>query len=299
MFLKPGKFDRVSLQPLYERVHREAYQPADPTKINFFEPGQFPDMIGIIDGGFVRNLGLTTPPGGEIGSSVHVLNDHSYCCQKNPMICATGEPDISKADECKEWHDERLMTRAEDAERYGIPLFISEFGACLNSTSCVMEITALADACDEYLSGWAYWQLKNFADLTTSAGTGSEGFYNNDGTLQEGKVKALTRTYLTTTQGILSAMQFSTETSHFEGRFQVNTDIKLPSVVYYNQQYYYTQGINFALYNGNDVVLTEGKDYTLDLSQKNYAKFTVINAALNGQTITVQVTPKTSSVVTI
>jgi hypothetical protein len=33
--------------------------------------------------------------------------------------------------------------------------------------------------------------MKNFADLTTSAGTGSEGFYNNDGTLQDGKVKAL------------------------------------------------------------------------------------------------------------
>jgi endoglycosylceramidase len=43
MFLQPGKFDKVSLEPLYERIHREAYQPADPTKINFFEPGEFPD----------------------------------------------------------------------------------------------------------------------------------------------------------------------------------------------------------------------------------------------------------------
>ena len=215
------------------------------------------------------------------------------------MICATGEPDLSKKDACKAWHYKRVGTRSEDAEIYGIPLFISEFGACLNSSSCVMEITALADVCDEFLTGWAYWQLKNFADLTTSAGTGSEGFYNNDGTLQEGKVKALTRSYMMSTQGILSSMQFSTETSNFEARFEVNTDIKLPSVLYYNQQYYYTQGLNFVLYNAKDVVLTEGKDYTLDLTQPNYAKFTVINAALNGQTITAQVTPKTSSAVTI
>jgi hypothetical protein len=45
----------------------------------FFEPSQFPDTIGIL-GGFVFNLGFTAPPGGEIGSSKHVLNDHTYCC---------------------------------------------------------------------------------------------------------------------------------------------------------------------------------------------------------------------------
>jgi endoglycosylceramidase len=87
-------------------------------------------------------------------------------------------------------------TRAQDAERYNVPLIISEFGACLNSSACVQEINAVGDVCDNHLSGWAYWQFKNFADLTTSAGTGSEGFYNNDGTLQSEKVKALARTYL-------------------------------------------------------------------------------------------------------
>ena len=43
--------------------------------------------------------------------------------------------------------------------------------------------------------GWAYWQFKTYADLTTSAGTGSEGFWNQDGTLQDYKVKALARSY--------------------------------------------------------------------------------------------------------
>ena len=94
--------------------------------------------------------------------------------------------------------------------------------------------------------------------MTTSAGTGSEGFYNNDGTLQDGKVKALTRTYLTATQGTLKSMQFSTQTSSFEARYDVNTNIKLPTVLYYNQHYWYPNGIKFVLYNSNDLPLVEG-----------------------------------------
>jgi len=60
----------------------------------FFEPGQFPDEFGIL-GGFVWNLGFTEPPGGKKGSALHVLNDHTYCCQLDPTICAKGEPDLS------------------------------------------------------------------------------------------------------------------------------------------------------------------------------------------------------------
>jgi hypothetical protein len=45
-----------------------------------FEPGQFPDMIGLGTEAVVWNLGFKTPPGGKIGSANHVLNDHTYCC---------------------------------------------------------------------------------------------------------------------------------------------------------------------------------------------------------------------------
>lgn len=41
----------------------------------------------------------------------------------------------------------------------------------------------MTDACDTYLTSWAYWQFKTFKDLTTSAFDKSEGFYNKDGTL--------------------------------------------------------------------------------------------------------------------
>lgn len=53
----------------------------------------------------------------------------------------------------------------------------------MDSENCAREIKQVGDTCDTYLTGWAYWEFKNYKDLTTSAGDRSEGFYNNDGTL--------------------------------------------------------------------------------------------------------------------
>jgi hypothetical protein len=102
----------------------------------FFEAAEFPDEVGE-QGGLVFPLGFTEAPGGRDNLNNQVLNDHTYCCQLSVEMCATGEPPIEKAEECYKWHEKRIGTRAQDAERYGIPLFISEFGACLGSDSCV------------------------------------------------------------------------------------------------------------------------------------------------------------------
>lgn len=63
----------------------------------FFEPGTFPDVINKW-GGVILPVGFEVPPGGKIGSRNHVLNDHTYCCQLNKDVCATGEPDLNLAD---------------------------------------------------------------------------------------------------------------------------------------------------------------------------------------------------------
>jgi endoglycosylceramidase len=114
-------------------------------------------------------------------------------------VCDIGEPNPKYAGACKKWHEKRFWYRTQDAERLGLPFFLSEFGACLTEGPCTTEIKQVTDESDRYLVGWAYWQFKFFEDLTTSAGTGSEGFYNSDGTLQDWKVKALTRSYLMAT----------------------------------------------------------------------------------------------------
>jgi hypothetical protein len=199
----PGQFDSNELTPLYEKIYKK-YQLADPTNIMFFEPSQFPDTIGAF-GGIVFNLGFTKPPGGEYNSPYHVLNDHTYCCQLDSSICdTTGEPVDSDKERCLAWHKKRVGTRVKDAEKLGVPLILSEFGSCLNSESCVTEINQVGDISDEHLvTGWAYWQFKTFKDLTSSAGNRSEGFYNKDGSIQVGKVRALSRTYIKAAQGTI------------------------------------------------------------------------------------------------
>ena len=107
----PGHFDQNNLTPLYERIYAD-YQAVDSENIMFFEPGQFPDEVP----GLVFHLGFETPPGGVIGSSTHVLNDHTYCCQLSPSICAeTGEPHPDTAEKCFNWHQQRITKRDEDA----------------------------------------------------------------------------------------------------------------------------------------------------------------------------------------
>lgn len=103
----------------------------------YYEPGQFPDTVGV-EGGKVFPLGFTQAPGGNSTQQLQtqVLNDHSYCCQKDPKMCATGEPPLEKSQECSQWHKLRVGTRFRDAQRYKVPLIISEFGACTASAAC-------------------------------------------------------------------------------------------------------------------------------------------------------------------
>jgi hypothetical protein len=63
---------------MYARIY-ERYQKNDPNSLMWFEPASFPDEVGVLSG-IVIPVGFITPPGAEIGSPNHVLNDHTYCC---------------------------------------------------------------------------------------------------------------------------------------------------------------------------------------------------------------------------
>jgi len=62
----------------------------------WFEPTQFPDAYPLF-GGWVPAVGYEIPPGGEIGSKTHILNDHAYCCGLSATECAAGEPQMAHA----------------------------------------------------------------------------------------------------------------------------------------------------------------------------------------------------------
>ena len=107
-------------------------------------------------------------------------------------------------------------------------------GSCENTQVCFDEISAVADAIDEQLgSGYSYWQFKTFKDFTCTGGSGLS-FYNEDDSLQEIKVKALTRTYIKAAQGKILKTHFDTANGNFSATIQIDGKIDAPTLVYVN-----------------------------------------------------------------
>lgn len=113
----------------------------------------------------------------------------------------------------------------------------------MDTEQCATELNQVLDESDRNLaSGWAYWQYKNYKDLTSTSGSRPEGFFNNDGSLQGIKVKALSRTYLKSTQGTIKARKFAHEADtqlkvgQFVADLEIDTSIEAPSVMHAFQQ---------------------------------------------------------------
>ena len=74
----PGYTDKQFLAPMYEKIY-EKYRANDEDAIMWFEPVVHPDITAE-EPAHVYPVGFDTPPGADIGSSKHILNDHTYCC---------------------------------------------------------------------------------------------------------------------------------------------------------------------------------------------------------------------------
>lgn len=76
------------LGPLYEDI----WDVASDSGIMMFEPPTAPDFYAASFFGKqliekVFPVGWSKPPGGDVGSTQHVLNGHTYCCQLNSNVC--------------------------------------------------------------------------------------------------------------------------------------------------------------------------------------------------------------------
>lgn len=156
-------------------------------------------------------------------------------------MCESGEPPLNKEKECRKFHAQKVEMRAKDAERYGVPLIFTEFGACFDGQECENEINSSGDAFDDHLASWAYWQYKSFKDFTTTGGT-REGMFNSDGTPQELKLKAIARTYAYAFQGEPTEMYFSRRDGSFYTRFVVDGDVSSPTEIYMKKDIWYSKG---------------------------------------------------------
>ena len=270
MLFVPGQMDKKYLAPMYSKLFKK-YQLHDANQQMWFEPGPFPDTFGFF-GGYIFPVGFQTPPGGAIGSDKHVFNMHTYCCGVSMSECEAGEPKLGDAQKCLNWHEKEVGQRANDAQRLGLPMFITEFGACLTEEVCSLEIKQVGDLADKYLTGWAYWQFKTYADLTTTAGTGSEGFWNQDGSLQAWKVKALSRSYLPYSQGRLSHLFFDTNTAFLKAVFAFSAQTKdSETVIFLNKEIWYPKGYKVYISKNSDAPTLRHSEDTED----NYFKINV------------------------
>lgn len=237
--LIPGHLDRDFLQPMYSRI-ADLMRNRTENATMLFEPAQFGDVLSML-GGITFETGFTAPPGtSNVGNAL--LNDHTYCCEMSYNACKGGEPTLKDAEtSCASFNRRKILKRKSDADRLGVGLIMSEFGACFDTAACAAEITAVTSAADEVLASWAYWQYKGFGDFTTfTAELGlDEGLFYPNSTVQDTKVAALTRTYAQATQGVPQWMYFNPGSQAFGFRYTLNTTVPAPTEIYYNTQYHY------------------------------------------------------------
>jgi endoglycosylceramidase len=230
-YLVPGVTDHTYLQDFYFNLS-QVIRPNTQIPFLAIEPTQLPDTMSKD----VFPVGFTSLPDKSI------LNDHSYCCEIGLDMCINGEPSYENATTvCRAFHKRKVEVRSLDAERLGVGLTFTEFGACSGSAACIAEIEGALDAFDSKALSWAYWQYKGFGDFTTT-GSGTEGLWYQNGTLQVNKVKALSRTYIKATQGIPKSFTFNNGT--FVGTFELNSSITMPTEIYINSEMWYPNGVS-------------------------------------------------------
>lgn len=227
--LLPGVADKQNLFPLYQILNEEI-RSVDNQHIIFFERA-LTDLVGA--------TGFPTGPGGAAYNDRQAYSYHVYCAgtdsQGNPrhiMVC-DGEDDLL------------YETFMSDFKRLGCGGFMTEFGAMANSTNSIDNIGYLTELAESNLQSWTYWQYKYYDDLTTT-GHG-EAFYDADGTLEEEKVRALSRTYAYAIAGLPASSAFDPTTSTFKFSFIINTNITSPTEIYLNQAWYYPNGYKVAI----------------------------------------------------
>lgn len=248
--IEPGYVDRVVLQPLYKKLH-DIIRAEDPKAIVMYEPPPFPDTfpanIPALAG--VHSMGSTSGPAGQ-DVAHQALSYHIYSCGFAVSNCdRKGDIPISPCPTCDRYASDAVSTRGADASRLGGGAFLTEFGACSGSESCLEEIRRVLGQADAALHSWAYWQFKYNHDITTVSGP-IEGFYQDDGSLQTAKVTALSRTYAPTVAGRPLQMAYEPLTGAFRLRYNAETDVAhLPTEVFINEEMNYRDGYEVSALN--------------------------------------------------
>eukprot|EP00927_Polykrikos_kofoidii_P059479 TRINITY_DN5462_c0_g1_i1.p1 TRINITY_DN5462_c0_g1~~TRINITY_DN5462_c0_g1_i1.p1 ORF type:complete len:700 (-),score=78.38 TRINITY_DN5462_c0_g1_i1:191-2290(-) len=252
--LLPGRADTELLQPLYMALESVIHD-VDANAILMYEPAPFPDTypqnIPVVGG--VYPVGFTTGPAGVDGNvGLQALSYHVYSCGFSRTTCdRSGNPDTVDCPACADLHTSSMSQRQKDVERLGGGVFLTEFGACSgDSEACLAEISRATGTAEQLFHSWAYWQFKYNHDITTVSGP-IEGFYFINGSVQERKVAALSRTFAPVVAGRPLQARFEPRTGAFRLLYEALKGSQLATEVFLNEQMIYDTGHVVSVVNGD------------------------------------------------
>ena len=233
--------DVQNLYPLYETL-TESIRSVDSDTIIMYEP---------------MGMDYATPVGfNKLPDPKSALNYHVYCGLTN----ATGV--TTNFTECiASWNNE-MQIRMNDVKRLRTVGILSEFGDLGGQSSSLALLEHYTSAADDWLQSTMYWQYKNYNDITTQ--TPFEGLYFKNGTLDNAKLKVLSRTYAFAIAGTPIKMKFYPETGNFDLQLITDLDCSGPTEIYLNEKLYYPGGFEcvftpILIYLRNNVCLLDVK----------------------------------------
>ena len=145
------------------------------------------------------------------------------------------------------------------------------------------------DACDEYLISWIGWEYKKYAgSLAGGTCTGcGYGLWHQDGTLDTNVAKGVSRTYAQKVAGQTLSARFNWQGAvYYTLRYTIDTEIREPTVIYFNQEYWYPNGVEVSVSpSGNQLVTYQIIGSYLEL-------YNTDDANQNGGLVEVNVTAK-------
>ena len=128
---------------------------------------------------------------------------------------------------------------------------------------------------------------KAYHDHTTTAAENEEGIFNSDGTIQNIKEKALSRTYIQYYQGLPLEVFYNDDTSEFLARFKYDGNINEPTVLYLNKDLNYKDGYDL------NITDDDGNKIDFDIEDKdNYISFKINKSKEEELIVKVNVSPK-------
>jgi endoglycosylceramidase len=246
--LVPGYTEKTYLQPLYQHIHN-AIRSIDDEHIIFFE-GLTIDYWP---------SGFSEGPGGSSYNDRQALAYHIYC----PINNAT----LKKEVVCDLAQDEFFAMRRKDADRIGGGMMMTEFGATRDIQSDLYALQRNCRLMDEYRQSWIYWQFKYYQDITTCTPIG-ESLYNADSSVNEDKIRVLSRSYPQAVAGSEISYEFNPITALFKLSFLplatlptavTASSAQITTAVYINREYNYPHGAIVTVSEGAPIQISCGK----------------------------------------